>query len=110
MYQKEIDQFINNLFTQAGLEEVREEFLENYRKKVQEEIEKRLFKVLLINLPDNKLGQFEKLTKKTDASPEEVEKFLKENVNNYPKIIEEELIKFEELFLSKIKNSQQKNA
>ncbi len=102
MPQQKIDQFIDQVLEEAKLTSLPEDFGPKYRQKIQEEVEYRLLKTILRSLPDSKLDQFKGLAKKGESSAEELEKFLNENVKNYPQVINEELEKFKKVFVDKI--------
>src|SRR4051812_2995593 len=95
-----IDEFVEDLMKQKGLPadldpEVRKQLVSNLTDRVVKLINRRLIDAL----PDEKVGELEKLVDQNPSDSSAVQKLIEENVPNKDKVVAAALIEFQGLYL-----------
>ncbi len=84
----------NDIIKEMGLGDLLEENREKVLNEITESAMKNLIACLLSRLSDSEMEEFEKIQK--NASPEEIDAFLKSKINNYEQTVEEIVAEFKD--------------
>jgi hypothetical protein len=79
--------------------DLEKEVLDQIREDLLSKVEDRVNAVIINNLKEDKLEEFNKMLD-SNISDEEMQKFLSGNIDNLPELIASELIVFEQTYLS----------
>ena len=94
-----MEQFINNLTSDAGMtEKLDEETLAGLKKDLKERLENRIKAVILSQIPENKLSEFEKVIDSGDESA--TQKFCNENIVDFPELLAAEFLNFRNRYIA----------
>lgn len=93
-----VEDFLQTLLAEAGMDtvsaEVKEQMLTDLRARLQD----RLFGTIVMNLTDGKLTEFRELVD-GGGSPEDLEKFVDQNVPNAAEVFAQAMMKFRSDYL-----------
>lgn len=97
-----IQQFVEGLIKEAGLENMPERFKNEYNEKLGLEAQKRIGAAAIKELDEKALDEFSKLAEK-DATPEKIEEFFKNNIPDFEAKIQAALQEFAVEFIESAK-------
>lgn len=88
-----LDLFIDRLITDAEMDkDLEESIVVGLKKDLKERLENRIKAMTISQIPEDKLGDFEKVLDSGDA--EATQKFCDENIANFPELLAAELLNF----------------
>lgn len=96
-YKASLDKFIDQLITEKGLSDKDPEVAQQIRTDLWELLDRKLDAVILTNLPEEKLGDFEALI--DTGEPEAVKEFISKNVPNLDEVIARGLLEFRQAYI-----------
>jgi hypothetical protein len=97
-----IQQFVEGLIKEAGLEKMPESFKKEYNEKLGLEAQKRIGAVALKELSAEAMDKFGELIEK-DPSPKKLEEFFKQNIPDYETKVQNALQEFANEFIESAK-------
>lgn len=99
-----IDDFIANLFHEAGLSKLPKTFLDDYYFRLEMQIYRRLGVAFLEHVPKDRAEEFSALIGKDESiDPEEIFSFLQSSIPNFEDVLKTTLLSFKEEFLAILK-------
>ncbi len=94
-----MNQFIDNLVKETGMDKKLEEStLIGLKKDLTERLENRIKAMILSQVIEDKLGEFEKLIDSGDATL--TQKFCNENIANFPELLAAEFLNFRNRYIA----------
>lgn len=94
-----VDQFINQMVTEAGMDkDLEDDVVSQLKKDLKSRLEDRVNAVMLAQIPEHKLGEFEKLLEGNNEK--EIQAFSTENIPNLPELIAAEFLAFRNRYIS----------
>lgn len=92
-----IDQFVEKLIQEKGIKETDQQILAEIKKDLTKRVEDRIKAVIVKNLPESKLSEFES---KLDAPDAEMQEFIAKAIPNLKEVIALELLRFRNTYLN----------
>lgn len=92
-----LENFVNNLIKEKGLEGLEEEILVQIKKDLQKRLEDRINVAIATHIPPEKMEFFEGLLDKADEK--EIQQFCQRNISNLAEITANELVGFRKSYL-----------
>jgi uncharacterized membrane protein YheB (UPF0754 family) len=89
--------FVSRLLEEKQIKDVEPEILEQLKADLMDRVEDRINMVILKNLPEESLGQFEKLLETDNEG--EVQAFCQQQIPNLQELIAAELLAFRKTYL-----------
>ena len=105
-----ISQFVEELIQAAGLVGMPEAFKKDYTEKIVKEVEWRLGRRVILDLPEESLAAYNKLSTDAKTTPTDILLFFNENLADFPKILAAELEKFKADFIKDAKDMEKLQA
>ncbi len=96
----DIKQFVEKIIREAGLDNMPEEFKEEYREKMILEAEKRMGIGTLKHLNESQAKELAKIVEKNSNNPDKINDFLEKNIKNYKELMVEALKEFAQEVIS----------
>ncbi len=93
-----LKQFVENLIAEKKYPDLEQEVIDQMKEDLYLRIETLINVTIVNNLPDEKLEEFESLIDK-QATPEETQKFMSDNIQDLPNLISETLLDFRKNYL-----------
>lgn len=94
-----VDQFVSQLIEEAGMNKnIEEDALDQLKKDLSERLHNRINAVILSQIPEHKLEEFEKLLDLGD--PKATQSFCSENIPNLTELIASEFLGFKNRYIS----------
>lgn len=97
-----IQQFVEGLIKEAGLEKMPESFKKEYYEKLGLEVQRRIGAIAIKELTAEAMDEFTKLVEK-NPSPAKLEEFFKNNISDYEAKIQAALQEFAAEFIASAK-------
>src|SRR3989338_6764699 len=96
---EKVNQFINQFVEEAGMnKDLEEDVFDQLKKDLKERLENRINAVILSQVPEYKLGEFEKILDSGDDKA--MQAFCSENIPNLPELIAAEFLSFRSRYIS----------
>jgi len=92
-----VQDFVNRLIKDKGFENKDGEVLAQIREDLSSRIEDRINAMIMINMPEDSLEEFEKIL--DSHNEDEIEKFVKSKIENIEEKVAAELIEFKNIYL-----------
>ena len=94
-----MDQFIDKLVTEANMDkDLEESIVVGLKKDLKERLENRIKAMILSQISEDKLADFEKLIDGGEA--EATQKFCSENIANFPELLAAEFLNFRSRYVA----------
>lgn len=94
-----LDLFIDKLVTDAEMDkDLEESTVVGLKKDLKERLENRIKAMILSQIPEDKLSDFEKILDSGDA--ETTQNFCNENIANFPELLAAELLNFRNRYVA----------
>lgn len=104
-----IERFTDQILEEANLTSLPDEFRNQFKLQMAEEIQKRMGILTLQALSDENLKAFDQLmTQEPESTPEVMAQFFKEKIPNYDEFIAGKIIEFKDEFVQKAKSIHKK--
>lgn len=94
-----LDNFVNRLLEERGIEKLEPEILSQARKDLRERLDDKIRMAMLFAMPSPKLEEFKAMM--ATASDAEVQKFCQDNIVNLDEVVSVALYEFRQTFLGK---------
>jgi hypothetical protein len=94
-----LENFIDQLIAEKGFDTSKPEYIKKIKDELYDLAEDAINSEVIKRLPEDKLDEFENLFE-TNATDEELVKFISQNIANIDQIISEVLINFRTIYLS----------
>jgi hypothetical protein len=94
-----MDLFIDKLVIEAGMDkDLEESTVVGLKKDLKERLENRIKAMILSQIPEDKLNDFEKIIDSGDATS--TQNFCNENIANFPELLAGELLNFRSRYIA----------
>lgn len=94
-----VEQFIDQLVIDADMnKDLEKDVFDQLKKDLKERLENRINAIMLSQIPDNKLGEFEKLLDGGDKNATQT--FCSENISNLTELIASEFLGFRSRYIA----------
>jgi len=94
-----VEQFINQLVVEAGMnKDLEEGVFDQLKKDLKERLENRINAIMLSQIPENKLAEFEKLLDGGDENATQA--FCSDNIPNLAELIAAEFLSFRKRYIA----------